>query len=172
MWYTTKVGPDVANTARQLEVHMSHLRPEHWKALGCLIGYIIVKDTKFIVIRNHKFLKQVIFFDYNYAKEKETIDSVISMVTILGGIIPTCPSKTQRTVMLICTEEEYVALSEFAEQVKFVSMLLEEMNEVQKPSFIYENYQRDIFLAKNRQFGMRTKHIDIHHHFLKRQGGR
>ena len=24
MWYTTKVGPDVENTARELAVHMSH----------------------------------------------------------------------------------------------------------------------------------------------------
>ena len=40
MWYTTKVGPDVANVARELAVHMSHPGPEHCKALGRLIGYI------------------------------------------------------------------------------------------------------------------------------------
>ena len=40
MWYTTKVGTDVANAARELAVHMSHPGPEHWKALGRLIGYL------------------------------------------------------------------------------------------------------------------------------------
>ena len=40
MWYTTKVGPDVKNAARELAVHMSHPETEHWKALGRLIGYI------------------------------------------------------------------------------------------------------------------------------------
>ena len=29
MWYTTKVGPDVVNAARELAVHMSHPDPEH-----------------------------------------------------------------------------------------------------------------------------------------------
>ena len=43
MWYTTKVGPDVENEARELEVHMSHPGPEHCKELGHLIGYIKIK---------------------------------------------------------------------------------------------------------------------------------
>ena len=45
-------------------------------------------------------------------------------------------------------------------------MLLEEMTEVQKPSVVYEENQGYILLAKNRQVGMHTKHIDIIHHFL------
>ena len=40
IWYTTNVGPDVSNATRELLFHMSHPGPEHWKALGCLIGYL------------------------------------------------------------------------------------------------------------------------------------
>ena len=40
MLYNTELEPDVANTARELEVHMSHTLTEHWKELGRLIGYI------------------------------------------------------------------------------------------------------------------------------------
>ena len=43
MWYTIKVGPDVANAARELAVHMSRPGTEHWKVLGRLIGYLKVK---------------------------------------------------------------------------------------------------------------------------------
>ena len=46
-------------------------------------------------------------------------------------------------------------------------MLLGEMNEVQKPSIIYEDNQGDIFLAKNRQVGIRIKHIDTCNNFLR-----
>ena len=46
MWYTTKVGPNVGIASRELAVHMSHPGPEHWKALGHLIGYIKVKEPK------------------------------------------------------------------------------------------------------------------------------
>ena len=46
-------------------------------------------------------------------------------------------------------------------------MLLGEMTEVKKSFVIYENNQGAIFLAKKRQVGIHTKHIDIHHHFLR-----
>ena len=46
-------------------------------------------------------------------------------------------------------------------------MLLGEMTKVEKPSVIYEDNRGTIFLAKNRQVGIRTKHIDIRHHFLR-----
>ena len=49
----------------------------------------------------------------------------------------------------------------------FLSMLLGEMTKVKNPSIIYEDNQSTIFLAKNRQVGTRTKHIDIRHHFMR-----
>ena len=60
-----------------------------------------------------------------------------------------------------------MALRACEQYVKFVSMLLEEMNEAHKPSVIYEDNQGYIFLVKNMEVGMHTKHIDIRHHFLK-----
>ena len=46
-------------------------------------------------------------------------------------------------------------------------MSLEEMTEVQNLSVVYKDNQGSILLAKNRQVGMRTKNIDIRHHFLR-----
>ena len=46
-------------------------------------------------------------------------------------------------------------------------MLLEEISEVQKPEIFHEDNQWDIFLENNRQVGMRTKNIDIRHHFMR-----
>ena len=60
-----------------------------------------------------------------------------------------------------------MALSACAQEVKFVNMILEEITEVQKPSVLCEDNQGAIFLAKNSQVGMRTKHIYICHHFLR-----
>ena len=41
------------------------------------------------------------------------------------------------------------------------------MTKVKNPYVIYDNNQGAIFLAKNRQVGICTKHTDIHHHFLR-----
>ena len=46
-------------------------------------------------------------------------------------------------------------------------MLLGEIYELQKPGIVHEDNQGDIFLAKNRQVGMCTKHTNIHHRFLR-----
>ena len=40
------------------------------------------------------------------------------------------------------------------------------------PGIIYEDNEGAIFLAKNRQVGMRTKHIDIKYHFIRELIGR
>ena len=41
--------------------------------------------------------------------------------------------------MLSGTEAEYMALSECAKEVKFVSIFLGEMSKVKKPSVVYED---------------------------------
>ena len=63
-----------------------------------------------------------------------------------------------------------MGFSACAQEVKFVSMLLGEMTKVQNTSVIYEDNQGEHFLAKNRQVGIRTKQIDISHHFLLDMG--
>ena len=60
-----------------------------------------------------------------------------------------------------------MALSSCAQELKFVSMFLEEMTEVQNYSVIYEDNQGEILLETNRQVGIRTKHIDMCHHFIR-----
>ena len=49
----------------------------------------------------------------------------------------------------------------------FVNILLEEMTEVQKTEVLYKDNQGFILLENNNKVGIRTKHIDIFHHFLK-----
>ena len=90
MWYTTNLGPDVAKTARQLAVNMIHPRPENWKTLGRLIGYLKGKDIKGIITRKTKVIKAIMFCDYNYATNKETRKRVSGLFDKLGGILLTC----------------------------------------------------------------------------------
>ena len=96
----------MANTKIELEAHMIHPGTEHWKALGRLIGYIKGKDNKCIFIRKPKVLKSVMFCDSNYSTDKETRNIVISLVTMIGGTLLKCSSRTKRTVTLNITEAE------------------------------------------------------------------
>ena len=98
-------------------------------------------------------MKAVMFCDSNYATDRDTIKSVS------GGTLLTCLLKTHSNFTLKITEAEFMALSEFSQEVKFVSMFLVEIS-------TYKDNQGTIFLAKNRRVGICTKHIDICHHFL------
>ena len=80
-----------------------------------------------IIIINPKVLKVVMFCDSNYATDNETRESVSGLVSTLGGTLITCLSKTQRNITLISTESEYVALSAYTQEIKFVRILLGEM---------------------------------------------
>ena len=41
------------------------------------------------------------------------------------------------------------------------------MTKVEKTSVIYEDNQGAYFIAKNRQLGIHTDHIDVRHNFLR-----
>ena len=61
MWYTTNVGPDVSNVTKEFPVHMSNPDPEHLKSMGRLIVYLKVKESKGIITRKLKVMKEVMF---------------------------------------------------------------------------------------------------------------
>ena len=63
-------------------------------------------------------------------------------------------------------EAEYKELAKCAKGVKFLHMLLGELNLVDLPGVIGEDNQGVIFLANNKQVSQRTKHIDLKHHFI------
>ena len=103
---------------------MSHPGLEHWKALGYIIGYLKGKNKEGIIIRKPKVLKAVMFWDSNYATDKETINIVINLAATLGLSLLTCSLETHRTVTLRSIETEYMVLLVCAQEVKFVKMLL------------------------------------------------
>jgi len=167
MYYTTKIAPECSNAARELVQHMSNPGNEHWIAMERMCGYIKAKGKHEIVYCRPKELKVICFADSDYAKNSDDCCSVSGHVTTLGGMITTWVSKTQNSVTLSSTEAEYVSLASCAQEVIFMQMLLDEVWHCKKPGLIYEDNTGAIFLVKNAQVGLRTKHIDIRHHFIR-----
>ena len=63
MWYTTQVGPYMANTSIYFDILMSYPGPENWEVLGSFIGHLKGKERKIISVRKPKVLKVVMFCD-------------------------------------------------------------------------------------------------------------
>lgn len=89
------------------------------------------------------------------------------MISTIGGMIVNWSSRTQKIVTLSSTESEYVALGECGQELKFICMFLQEIGVGKIPGVIFEDNEGAIFLAKNQQVGMRTKHIDVKYHFVR-----
>ena len=63
---------------------------------------------------------------------------------------------------------EYVAASMCATEIKFITMLTEEIGiSYPKPAMLLEDNMGAIFILNNDQVGQRTKHIDIKWHHVR-----
>ena len=78
-----------------------------------------------------------------------------------------CLSKKQPTIALSTTEAEYRVAAQATCEATWMEMLLKDLKiKVQRPLVIYSDNLSSIQLAKNPIFHARTKHIDVHYHFI------
>ena len=167
MYYVIKISPECANPIRELAQHLKSPGEEHWKALERFCGYVKRKPYHGLTFRKPRELRSISYADANYATDVETRKSVTGNLHTLGGMLTNWMSKTQNSVTLSTTESEYVSLSTCAQETVFTNMLLDEVAKCERPGVIYEDNTGAIFLVKNKQVGMRTKHIDVRAHFIR-----
>lgn len=69
---------------------------------------------------------------------------------------------------LSSTETEYIGLSKASQEALWLRRLLEELHYPQdSPTTIFCDNQSTIKLAKNSVYHARSKHIEVHHHFVR-----
>ena len=73
----------------------------------------------------------------------------------------------QSTVSTSSTEAEYNALSAIVSELKWLTMLLNEITGMTVPINLYSDNQATIALVNSDGPSERTKHIDIKHHYIK-----
>ncbi|XP_042059649.1 uncharacterized mitochondrial protein AtMg00810-like [Salvia splendens] len=77
-------------------------------------------------------------------------------------------SKKQNTVALSSCEAEYVAASMAVQEYVWLKRLVQEIfYDLKNPVLIRCDNESAIKLAKNPVFHARTKHIEVHHHFVR-----
>jgi hypothetical protein len=163
-----KTYPELANSIRELATHMDRPGPDQWKAIARMIGYLKYEATHGLTYRTPKDLRIVGCVDSDYATNKETRKSTTGYLVLVGGCLVSWSSKAQPSVTLSSTEAEYVAASMCGTEVKFVSMLLDELSvKYPKPVTLFEDNTGAIFIMTNEQVGGRTKHIDVKWHHIR-----
>ena len=76
-------------------------------------------------------------------------------------------SKKQHVVALSSTKAEYIAQMHAAKEALWLCSFLRELHSTpDDPLILNCNNQGAIALAKDNKFHTRTKHIDVHYHFI------
>ncbi|KAJ2929177.1 hypothetical protein H1R20_g7914, partial [Candolleomyces eurysporus] len=114
------------------------------------------------------------YSDANWGTELHQ-HSISGFTFLTGTGIISWSSKKQPVITLSSTESEYVALTHAAKEAKWLWTLAHEIlpvvglgSHVDKfnPTVLYCDNQGAIKLSTNPVFHARTKHIDIHFHFI------
>ena len=84
-----------------------------------------------------------------------------------GGAV-SWSSKKQELVSLSTTESEYVAATHSIKEALWLCSLLGNVfAPVQGPTMLFSDNQSAIALTKDHQYHPKTKHIDVHYHFIQ-----
>jgi hypothetical protein len=87
---------------------------------------------------------------------------------LLDGGAVSWSSKKQEIIALSTTEAEYMATTHAAKEALWLRSLIGEIfGKFAGPTTLYGDNQGAIALTRDHQYHARTKHIDIHFHFIR-----
>jgi hypothetical protein len=122
------------------------------------LGLWYPKGSKFDLLR---------YSDFDYASCKVDRKSTLATCQFLRQSLVSWSSKKQNRVALSTNEVEYVAAGACCAQLLWMQQPLKDIGcHFTKIPLLCEN-ESAIKLANNPVSHSRTKHIDIHHHFLR-----
>ncbi|XP_057529767.1 secreted RxLR effector protein 161-like [Amaranthus tricolor] len=121
-----------------------------------------------ILYRNVRKFEVVGYCDVDYAGDLDTRRSTTSYVFNLGfGVVSWC-NKRQTTVLLSSTEAEYRASAMATQECVWLTQLLKDLHQpVDYGVMLSCDNQSAIRLAENPVFHARTKHVEVHYHFVR-----
>ena len=167
MYAATATRPDISFAVGVLSKFCSKPTASHFTAAK-RVRYL--KGTPDLAL---KFVKSVDgtltgYSDADWAGDLDDRHSTSGNLFIMAGGTISWTSKKQPTVSLSTAEAEYMALSTATQEAIWLRRLLADLNmEQSQPTVIMGDNQGSIAIARNPVFHVRTKHIDIRHHFIR-----
>lgn len=166
LYLAVTVRPDISYAVGVLSKYMSCPTMSHWNAAKGVLRYLA--GTRRVGI-TYGAVPAVLhgFCDADYAGDVDTRRSTTGFVyTIAGGAV--CwSSKRQPTVAASTTEAEYMAASAAAKEALWLRKLLADLGEPVATVFVSCDSQGALSLLHNPVLSERSKHIDVHHHFVR-----
>ena len=166
MFLAVATRPDLAYTVGALTRFMANPTIVHWQVAKDVVRYLAKTPERGITFRGSN-TELKVYCDADYAGDIDTRRSTTGYVFMMSGGATSWNSKRQPTVAVSTTEAEYMAAAAAVKEGLWMRKLLESLNvKVDKINIMCDN-QSAIKLLKNPIFSVRSKHIDVIHHFAR-----
>lgn len=168
LYYLTLTRPDISFSVGVLSRFMQCPKKPHLIAARRVLRYIKATVGKGLWFKREINPTLVCYCDADYAGDLNGRRSTTGYVFKYGSSAISWCSKLQPTVSLSTTEAEYRAAAMAAQECVWLTRLFEDLNQRIKyqVQMLCDNMSA-IKLAENPVFHARTKHIEIHYHFIR-----
>lgn len=163
--------PDIAFAVGTVSQFLEDPGVKHWSVVKRIMRYLHGTATHGISYSpsiNEKDTQVIGYCDSDWAGDVDSRKSTTGYCFLLGQGAISWHSKKQPIVALSSTEAEYVASTNATKEAIWLQQLCKDVGFKQfKPTIIYCDNQSCIALTQNSKFHTRTKHVEIHHHFIR-----
>jgi transposase InsO family protein len=181
--------PDIAYAVSKLARHMAKPTTVHWQAAKGVVRYLLSTADYGITYGSNSSngsisYQQYVgsaaassssnlgtgligFCDADFAGDLDTRRSTTGYVFMLNGGAVSWQSKLQPTVAASTAESEYMAAAAAVKEGLWLRQLLTDLGTGTAPVKIMADNQSAIKLLRNPISSVRSKHIDVAHHFAR-----
>ena len=165
--------PDIQYGVSQTNRFMHSPGTKHWQAVKRILRYLAgTPDYALFFPRGDSCGKNVMsllgYSDSDWAGDFDTRHSTSGNCFFLGNACISWLSKKQSTVATSTCEAEYRAAFTATVDCVWLRRLLADLHECQQtPTTIFTDSQSALAVARNPVFHARTKHIEVHYHYVR-----
>lgn len=167
LYLTVCTRPDLAQSVGVLSRYMSKPTMQHWQAAKGVLRYAAGTVNMGIVYRSDAADELQSYCDSDYAGDLDSRRSTTGYVFILAGGAIAWNSKLQPTVAASTVEAEYMAASGATKEALWLRMLLNDFGLNISTIRIWCDNQGCLRVTDNPVLSVRSKHIDVMHHFVR-----
>jgi hypothetical protein len=166
MYTSLGTRPDISYAVTTISRFSGNPGMPHWDAVRRIYCYLLgTKDLRLTYGGVQSVLVGYADADGSMAEGRRAISRYAFLID--GGAV-SWSSKRQEIVSLSTTESEYVAATHATKEALWLRSFIGELfTPILEPTTLFSDNQSAITLTKDHQYHARTKHIDIHFHFIR-----
>lgn len=163
--------PDIQYAVSSVSRFNANPGKAHWLAVKRIFRYLNGTIEKKLTFKRNVIekLKLIGYCDSDHASDSMDRRSVTGYMFLLQGGAISWNSKKQATVALSTTEAEYMAMSSAGQEALWLRSIHNELFGEIIPIKINCDNKGVIHLANPTAHHPSTKHIDVRHHFIRKQ---